>query len=175
MSLIIVEGSEGTGKSTLCKNLSININAPVVKMKVDKKIFKNNIEDVSKVFNTTLLQLKPIFINNHVILDRGFLSSLIYSDIYKRKYNLKYIYKILKELKDVLKIIILVADNNVLKKRRLKDKYVDSSLYEKINNTYIKYAKMLKTNYHLDILLIDTSKKKKQETLNTCLYFLAQR
>lgn len=88
---LIIDGSDNLGKTTVIDILSKELKLPVVKMPNMKEYIKNNNpEEFSKLFNETIVQ----FAEYPFILDRGFTSSLVYSKVFNRKFDLSYIKKI---------------------------------------------------------------------------------
>jgi hypothetical protein len=123
--ILFVEGADGVGKTTITKRLSLTLGLPVIKMLKAKTYFKKNkeiLEEFSYMFNNVLLQIKTL----SYIVDRGPLSSLIYSRIYHRKSKLSYIYSILKEIDPVV-IFLTTSKNSVLFDRRSNDKVIPIS------------------------------------------------
>lgn len=92
---IIIDGADNTGKTTLCKALGEKLGIPIVKMpNMHEYIKKHSAEEFSKLFNETIIQFKDY----DFILDRGFTSSLAYSEVHHRDFDLAYIQKIEEEL-----------------------------------------------------------------------------
>lgn len=92
---IIIDGPDNTGKTTVCQLLSKMTGLPVVKMPNMKEYIQNHsTEEFSKLFNETLVQFKRY----DFILDRGFTSSLAYSQVHERSFDLSYVDQIEKEL-----------------------------------------------------------------------------
>ena len=84
MSLILVEGAESTGKSTLINKLS---KLGITEMEFDRAV--QNINESAVVINSrvdkTNEQIIDLIFQGHLTcLDRGFLSSQVYGEIYKR-------------------------------------------------------------------------------------------
>lgn len=101
---LIIDGADKTGKSTVCDLLSEKLNIPIIKMQDMPKFFKKNPEEASEIFNKTVAQ----FNESSYILDRGFPSSIVYSKYFKRKYDLSYLYDIVKQIDPI--VIILISD-----------------------------------------------------------------
>jgi len=84
---IIIDGADGLGKTTICQKLGRMLQMPVIKMPNMKEyISKGSAEEFSKLFNETIVQ----FSEYDFILDRGFTSSLAYSRVHNRKFDLSY-------------------------------------------------------------------------------------
>jgi thymidylate kinase len=150
--ILLVEGPDGVGKTTICKKLSYGLELPVVKMVKAKVYFKKNVvEEFSFVFNNTLLQLKDL----NYIVDRGPLSSLIYSKIYNRKSELAYLYPLLREM-DPLVIYLTSSSSTVLLERREKDKVIAPVDRIKV---WQGYEEFFKTQQFVKALRIDTNRK----------------
>jgi thymidylate kinase len=166
MTHIFIEGTDAVGKSTLTKSLSKILNLDIIRMQKAVKGFKNDtIEDMSYIFSTTIAQLK----NYDFIVDRGFVSSLVYSKIYKRKYNFEYINDVNKSLKPI--IIILTSDIGTIIRRRKVDKIITNSKRNEIIKEYENVYKKLKSkNYNVH--LIDTTNLNKKEVLDKSIEIL---
>lgn len=145
--IIIIEGVDGSGKTTTCNLLSKELNLPVIKLKNVPKYFTTNIEEVSRVFNETVEQFKSF----SFILDRGLVSSIIYSRVYGRKDNLDYIFSLFGEIKP--KIFILTADEKTLFERKPEDEIIDIEKRKKLDLEYRKLSNYMRWE------LIDTSEK----------------
>jgi hypothetical protein len=92
---ILIDGADNTGKTTVCKILGEKLKLPVIKMPNMKDYIKNHsAEEFSKLFNETIIQFKKY----DFILDRGFTSSLAYSKVHDRDFDLSYIEEIEKQL-----------------------------------------------------------------------------
>ena len=99
---LIIDGADGTGKSTICQLLSRKFDIPIIKMPVPQdKVRTDVIEPLSEMFNKTIVQ----FHESSFIMDRGYTSSLVYSRVFKRTHNLNYIENIEKILKPMVFII----------------------------------------------------------------------
>lgn len=104
---IIVEGGDGTGKSTVVQLLSRKYNLPIIKMPVPQdKVRTAQIEELSEIFNKTLVQFHEI----DFICDRALLSSIVYSKLLNRTYNLNYINNIEQILDPVIIIMSAYKD-----------------------------------------------------------------
>lgn len=92
---IIIDGSDNLGKTTILRMLSKEMELPVIKMpNMQTYIENNNAEAFSKLFNETIVQFKQF----SFLLDRGFTSSQVYSELFGREFDLGY-------LKDTEKIL----------------------------------------------------------------------
>lgn len=126
---IIVEGVDGTGKSTVVKKLSEMLDLRIIRLQDMDKYFKKGItEEISESFNKTLVQFKDVA----WIADRGFPSSLVYSLYFLRKYDLRYIDEVMKEL-DARIFILDVAP-------RVVDNLITHHEQDQIRGLYLKLA-----------------------------------
>lgn len=127
---LIIDGPDKVGKSTVCQLLSRRLGIRVLKLDKMHKFHKTAPEEVSEVFNDTLLNFSDI----SFILDRGYPSSLVYSSIYKRTYNLDY----LDLFKEILKPKVFILYRS---KPRAQDEIIPGSDYDKILKEYLSRAK----------------------------------
>lgn len=171
MTLIMVAGPEGAGKTSLVMKLCTKHWIPRIRMKVNKHIFNTCIEECSETFNLMLGQFSSIFEREHAIVERGFMSSLVYSRVYNRKYDLSYIDDVIKQLDNKLKVVLLIADYKILEQRRQRDKLISHKDYEKLMKTYLEVAEELKEK-GVDILIIDTTALTKAEVYKQAEEFL---
>lgn len=81
MTVVLVDGPEGVGKTGVSKFLSEELGCPRLEMMEGEPDY-NNVEAQSEVFNDTLVQLDKQGVD--VVVDRGPYSSLVYSELYDR-------------------------------------------------------------------------------------------
>ena len=162
---IIVEGADGIGKSTLSKKLSTKLKLPLLRMVKAKKAFTSDtIEDLSIVFNHTLLQLK----DTNYVVDRGPISSIIFSKVYERTDDLEYIYSICEKI-NPLAIYLTSTDRQQMFNQRKKDRLIDTAHRKKI---YKEYANFFKTQNTFKVLKINVKNKTRQDVLDAVLNYL---
>lgn len=129
--IVLIDGPDGTGKTTVAKRISETLEIPYVKMPNMVEYFnKNSAEEFSKLFNETIVQ----FADCSFVLDRGFTSSLVYSHVYKRDFDLSYIDKIHKELNPL--VIILTATQEKIMERRPIDDIIKEEFRDSIRKEY---------------------------------------
>ena len=168
--ILFVEGADGVGKSTITRSLSKRLNLPVLKMLKAKVYFKKGretIEEFSYIFNQVLLQLK----NTSYIVDRGPLSSLVYSEIYNRKSKLSYIYPLLREI-DPLILFLTTSETSILFERKKKDRVITIADRLKILEGYEKFFKNQKL---VRYLRINTAHKTPSQIVNEILKYLEEK
>ena len=167
MSLIILEGLDKSGKSTIAKKLKLQ---PIFKMHNTSQMRKNDevLNSCSEVYDRLLAQIAQKELCRFVV-NRGFVTGLVYSKIYNRKYPL-YVIPLLKSIKDNVVFIHLYYD---LKERRRsdKDKFVSNDKLKLIDREYkVVFRKLRKMGFK--ILSINTSKNNIKETMNKVYRFL---
>jgi thymidylate kinase len=156
--IIMIEGTDGSGKTTVCNLLSEKLNIPILKMPRMKKYFDKNItEEMSELFNRTIVQ----FNNFSFILDRGYVSSLVYSKIYNREFDLNYIDVIEEQLKP--QIFVLTVGEEEMFRRREKDEIINDLMRVKIREEYVKISE--ERNYKI----IDTTNITPDQVCNKIL------
>lgn len=136
---IIIDGCDSVGKTTLCANLSQALDIPVTHMEKAKEVFTTrktcDIETLSYMYNHTLVQLKE----HSFIIDRGYVSSLVYTEVYERPSNkVAYIKDIERALNPVVYILVN-QDIDTLKARG--DEVVPVADFGYIQSTYEVIAK----------------------------------
>lgn len=132
---ILIDGVDGCGKTTIAELLSKKLKIPIIKMPNMKEYFgKGTTEEFSKLFNETIVQFKQY----GFIMDRGFTSSLVYSQVYGRPVDISYIDKLEKDLD--AKVVILTALPEVFLKRKPFDEIITSQKRIEINEEYLNVA-----------------------------------
>lgn len=126
---LLIDGTDRVGKTTVCELLRLSTGLPVIKMKDMSTHFSSEPEKASEIFNKTIVQLKKY----SFICDRGFPSSIVYSKIYKRKYDLSYLEDIQKELNPVVIILVSYAD-------RGKDEIIEEKKRLELQEEYIRQS-----------------------------------
>jgi thymidylate kinase len=137
--IVILEGADLVGKTTLANALSNRLHIPQTGIWIDLNCPQPAVVSVSKTLRMVIQALHP-----DIIFDRSFLSEWVYSKIKNREYN--YINELIAEWEKVndLFLIILYANDDVLKKRfkvrgdvhfSIKDILKANMLYQKLYNT----------------------------------------
>jgi len=133
---IVIEGADGTGKTTLAEFISNKFNAKIIhSTSTTKNDFKYHME---------LLQD-----NNDVVFDRFHLGEFIYSDIFNRKCKMtpEELFQIQEYLKENdIDLIILVADDFNFLLNRLNIRGEEEEIknrINRINDSYYQYGSML--------------------------------
>lgn len=136
---LLIDGPDSVGKTTVCGYLKEAIGIPVTHMEKAKEVFNTtktcDIELLSYVYNQTLLQLK----DHDFIVDRGFVSTLVYSMVYERNpRDLDYIDDLEKALSP--EVYILINNNDEVLEQR-GDEVVPVADFDYIRSTYQSVAK----------------------------------
>lgn len=144
-TIIIFEGHDKAGKTTILNSLSRQQQLPIFKLQRDKKWFDPYV--VSKYGDEMLLQFLEQT-KTSVILDRCFPSQYAYSKVYNRAFDKELLFEYDKRYSDLNTFIIYCYKN---KKAYVKDEIIDISKYPKITrqfNVFFKKSKckVLKLN-----------------------------
>lgn len=131
---IIIDGADKTGKSTVCRILRDQLEIPLIKMEDMPRYFKDRAEESSEIFNKTISQFKDY----SFICDRGYPSSLVYTNYFKRNYNLDYLNTIIRRLTP--QVFILRGEI------RDTDELVQSMAQKEINELYGEFSKLFDWN-----------------------------
>lgn len=132
---IIIDGADGTGKSTVVQMLSRKYNLPIIKMPVPQdKVRTEVIEPLSEMFNKTIVQ----FHENDFIMDRGFTSSIVYSRVFERTHNLNYIHNI-EQILDPVVIIMSAFEEGTNYSLRDDDIYNQHEI-DKVDREFLRLA-----------------------------------
>jgi thymidylate kinase len=136
---IIIEGADGTGKTTLCKKLA-------EKYKLEYRHVTQKDPNTFDFYSKTME-------NNNVIYDRHLVGEMIYPNVFKRKANFKQkefskLLKIAKKEKVV--IIILYASFHTIYKRLTERGNELSLIIDQINHINNEFVRLAHTyNIHL--------------------------
>ena len=141
--IIIVEGIDRVGKTTLCNKLQEELNIPVYKNKGIIQYNKmDNTEETDKMLK--LIDLCNLT-NSSIIFDRFYLSDFVYG-ILERNYNIdiaidnfRKVDDLLSEIDNVFLIYVLPTDIENSSKQHGKDLRVhDGEFYDLFRNSKIK-------------------------------------
>lgn len=151
---ILLDGADGTGKSSIALRLQTATGFPIIKMPNMKEYIENGSpEEFSRLFNETIVQFK----DTNFIMDRGYTSSLVYSKIFNRTFDLTYLDEIEKQLDPLVFILT-----------RQKQNYREDEIFdkEKVAQLDLEYTKLAnKKGYRV----IDTSNCQKREVTDKIL------
>jgi len=164
--LIIFEGPDKTGKTTLAMRLSKDLDIPYIKLN------NINIKENDKILNgisisthsqlETVVQLHENGLLKDAILDRFHISELVYSKLYDRKYDNQYIKNIderLNQFNDVI-LVKTYCYPAALKKRWSNEKLLNLDSLNRV----VKYYEQ--ANSSLPTIKIDTSEDEDVSFLN---------
>ena len=152
---ILLDGTDNVGKTTMCQLLSDKLRLPIIKMpNMPEYLKKGQAEEFSKLFNETIVQFK----DTDFILDRGFTSSLVYSAVFNRDFDLSYLAQIEKELNPV--VFILTGHPFAT------DEIYNTSQQERIDERFRLLAEIKK--YHI----VEVNDKTPEQIVNRILELL---
>lgn len=135
--IIVIEGADLTGKTTLVNKIKENDN--IIHVTYDSlpgNIKDNNLGDFIKYVDKQVLNIIFKIKNKTFIFDRFMLSEIVYSEVLNRKS----FYTINDIMINNFYYIILFCSDSILKKRYevRKDRHLDINNIIKINETYKK-------------------------------------
>lgn len=117
----IIEGVDLAGKSTIASDLQKELGCPIVKKKLgiledyDPKFLEGvSIEVFTQMFWESIA---PLGRSCNFILDRGLISSVVYTHYYNRKYDISYIYDYIFKDNDFFKIYYVTCSDKTLLER----------------------------------------------------------
>lgn len=153
----ILEGPDGVGKSTLANQLKEYFKIPIIRMEVETL---NNIEIQSVIFNKTVPQFKEY----PFILDRWWISSMVYAKVYNRSDDLRYIEKFKKILPNSYLVYLHAPIETLL--ARKNDELIVPEKLKKICAQYEEtITNELCNDYFDHTISIDTSKQDQFKTV----------
>lgn len=155
---IYIDGPDRVGKSTVCEMLAKKFYLPIIRMPNTEEILSGNnadreIELASVIYNRTLTQFKQF----GFVMDRGFISSVVYSKIFNRTKKLNYIFDVAKELNPYT-FILVNSDIETLKHRG--EDIIPAEYFEALKNTYIEFA------FKYKVICLDVKDLTPQEVFN---------
>lgn len=137
--ILIIEGADLVGKTTLVSRLSEITKIPSTSIWIELENPKLSVISVSKTLRLVLSK-----INIDIIFDRFFFSEYVYGKVLNR--DVSYIHDLLAEWKDVpnIHLVILTAKEDVLRKRfnNRGDKYFKLSQIVNFNKEYEAFSKI---------------------------------
>jgi len=167
--IIILEGNDNTGKTTIGKILSQKLTIPYYHQTPEELKLKDlNSQEISlwaAAKFKTLVDL-PLLNQIDLILDRFYLSEEVYSKVLKRKKLIDF-YEIEDKLMNAdVFLILLVAPSEILIKRGITE--FDPSTINEISENYIKTFK----ESRLPKIKIDTSVLTPEEIVNRIINWI---
>lgn len=159
--IIVFEGVDKSGKSTLSEMLASDLNYPLIKVKMikDRNFWKKNIQLISEVMYNIMRQLQD---HGHYIIDRFIVSDVVYSEIFKRD-ELTYFNPIKHFDNNVVFIFCCPPLRSVLARCRDQEKILKENEIRKLYFSYIKHIKIIQKKF--PILHLDTS-----DSIKECMY-----
>lgn len=150
--ILILEGADLTGKTSVAHKLSELTAIPQTGIWIDLEIPKPAVISVAKTLIRLLTTIKP-----NVIFDRSFISEYAYGSILGRETS--YILPLIEEWRNVpdCYLIILTASDKILEERYCSrgDDYVCLADIIKVNKEYLRLGEMI--SQYIDTHIIDTS------------------
>ncbi|RPI82238.1 MAG: hypothetical protein EHM34_07255 [Nitrosopumilales archaeon] len=152
---LMFEGCDRCGKSSVAQSVSKQIQWPIIKIDTGSfvregvPIGSTNLERIMRAFNQTVSQFK----DSNFILDRGFVSTQVYSKAYKRFYNTDYIDSIINNMKDTMLVVWLDSPLQHILDRASVDELniIENQKFKLIQHYYREY---FKRNKELKVLKI---------------------
>jgi thymidylate kinase len=165
--VIIIEGADLVGKTTLAEELSMKINVPQTGIWIDLNNPKPAVISVSKTLNQIIQAIKP-----DIIFDRSFISEWVYSKIKNREDE--YLKDLINDWKqhDNLFLFNLFAKDEVLRQRYKSrgDKLFSLDEVLKANELYQKLYDYISN--HITCILIDVSEMTTEEQVDHIINYL---
>jgi len=149
-------GNDCSGKTSIAKEVSDSLKWPIIKVNTGAyvregvAIGSNELERLMKVFNETVFS----FCDFNFILDRGFISTQVYSKVYERKYDITYIDKIIDTQCNNLLVVWVWSPLDLVLKRVRQDKenIIEEENISKIQKGYEDYFKQNKKLHVLKLV-----------------------
>ena len=165
--VIILEGADLVGKTTLAKKLGLELGIPQTGIWIDLNYPQPSMVSVSKTLKMVIQALQP-----NIIFDRSFLSEWVHSKIINREHD--YINELIAEWGkiDDLFLVITYANDNVLKGR------FDVRGDERFSINHILKANVLYqelysfVNNHITSILLDVSESTVEQTVGHIVKFI---
>lgn len=167
--VIILEGADLVGKTTLANELSLRLNIPQTGIWIDLNDPKPAVISVSRTLKMIIHTLHP-----DIIFDRSFMSEWVYSKIRNREDG--YINSLINEWEQIkdLYLVILYANDNILKNRfaiRGDNHFLIDDIL-KANGLYQDFYKQV--NKQFKSILIDVSNLNTKQLVELIINTLTQ-
>jgi thymidylate kinase len=151
--IIILEGADLTGKTTLADHLSAHLNMPIVRPWIHLAYPKPSVISVARTLHHLFCHIHP-----DVIYDRFFFSEYVYAQVMGREHE--YVSDLIREWASVLGmyLVCLTASDETLESRyaaRDGDWYVSLPQIRAIKDAYAELLAILPTT--IPTLSLDTS------------------
>lgn len=192
--IISVDGADGVGKTSLAKKLSQALGFEFVghplwamlkiKSKDSKKYkfahrvqraifrFKESSKIVSEVFCNLLLRFKNKNRNRNIVLDRGFLSTLIYNLSPK---TIKIFDRYVRRGADFdVNILLTCSKEERIERIEKRDKHDLDLKFKKVYNLDADLTAEYAKSRNLNCIVIDTTKKTEQQVFEEALLKIKQ-
>lgn len=157
--LLIFESYDKSGKSTLSKRLSQDLEIPYVKLNniniVENESIKDGISISTHSQLETVTQLFEKGVMKDAVLDRFHASEMVYASLFNREYDLSYLENIEERLAKSNDVYLIRTTCNFpqLKNRWKNEKLIDHSYISKLITGYHIFYE----NTKLNVIEIDTS------------------
>lgn len=158
--IIIFEGPDNSGKTTIAKATAEKLHIPYFKYSViNKKNFLLGSPDAILESSYYSLQLLA-HAKTDIIIDRHYPSEYVYGQVVRKKRNLKMLKEIDKKMAEIKGHLIVICYKN--KDNFKEDDFVHKKYYKALKNEYVKFANKFTI---ANTLLLETS----DEDLNSQL------
>jgi len=146
--ILIMEGHDKAGKTTIAEALSKQISYPIFKDPRRKQIIKHN--DTSAAVQAGLLLANFMHCTKpDIILDRFYPSEIVYSQVLNRKTNIWDLWKTDRIMANTEARIILCYKSNI----KQKDEIHNIEILKQVKDKYFEFANKTKCN----TLMLDTT------------------
>ncbi len=165
--LIILEGADLTGKTTLANQLSTLLQFPIVRPWIHLSYPKPSVISVAKTLHQLFRHIHP-----DIIYDRFFFSEYVYARILGRDYE--YVADLIREwesIPDVFLVCLTASDEAIqLRYEGRGDWYVSLAQIAGIRDTYAELLKIVPST--IPVLLLNTSSIPPREVADTVVNWL---
>ena len=147
---IIFEGHDLVGKTTLAEEFSRQTGIEIFRRFVVKKLdnWMKYIDVIAEVEYNALKHFK-----NDLILDRSFVSSIVYEKVYQRNYDMSYV-----NFSDFPKhLIVYMYLSKEKLEERLEERAEDFIIKKRIFELKDAYDEFFSSNHNLNVVRIDGS------------------
>jgi len=155
--LIIIEGPDLVGKTTLALRLAEQFRIPIFKHhKISsKKEWKNTVDFIGHVTYDILKQID--FSKNNLIIDRFFVSNKVYNKFYYRPYDILYLKTLYEDFPtdNIIYIQLTATDNVLIERFKIRsDPYIPIRHILELNKLFLEEYKNIK---YKKILMAETT------------------